>query len=82
MMAGRNPPRLASVTIRRLVLPQSEAGQGMGDGIADAIAGELGCFAALGATPHVGVAEAIARGVATHPRLGAIGLLPRARSRP
>jgi hypothetical protein len=65
-MADRFRPALASVTIRRLVLPAAEGGHGLGDAIAAALARELGAGGA-DAPPRPGVAQAIARGIAGHP---------------
>jgi hypothetical protein len=67
-MAGRSHPALASVTIRRLVLPEAEAGHGLDDAIAAALAREFGAGGA-DASPRPGVAQAIARGIAGHPAM-------------
>jgi len=66
-VAHRDHPALASVTIRRLVLPERQAEPTLGAAIAAALARELGGGAA-GAAKETGVAQAIARGIAGHPR--------------
>lgn len=78
-MADRRRPALASITIRRLVLPETEAGHGLGDAIAAALAGELGT-AGREAVPNPGVAQAIARGIAHHPELTAMRASPGGRA--
>jgi ribulose kinase len=63
-MAERSRPALASVTIRRLVVPGAEAGPGLGDAIAAALAHEL--RSRSDPAPQSGMAQAIARGIARH----------------
>jgi hypothetical protein len=65
-MADRSHPALASVTIRRLVLPEAEGGHGLGDAIGAALARELGA-GGTDAPPRPGMAQAIARCIADHP---------------
>ncbi|HYI49234.1 MAG TPA: hypothetical protein VEX35_12300 [Allosphingosinicella sp.] len=63
-MADSSRPALASVTIRRLVLPAAESSPALRDAIAAALARELGPGSA---DSPPGVAQAIARGIARHP---------------
>lgn len=71
MTAERPRPALASVTIRRLVLPDGAAGHGLGEAIAAALSYELRGGVEPG--PRFGLARAIARDIATHPGTAAAG---------
>lgn len=66
-MADRTRPHLASVTIRRLVLPAGEIGADLDSAIGAALAREFGALP--GAAPESGLAQEIARGIARHPDL-------------
>jgi hypothetical protein len=67
-MAENIRPTLASVTIRRLTLPDGGDGTGLGDAIAAALTGEF-AVGGVGPAPGRGVAQAIAREIARHPAI-------------
>jgi hypothetical protein len=68
MIRARHHPRVASVTIRRLVLAEERGGPALGEAIAAALSRE---FAGGGPppAPEPAIAQAIARDVARHPAL-------------
>ena len=68
---------LASVTIRRLVLPPGAVGPDLGDAIRDSIVEQLERTEATAASPDV--ARSIARSIVRHPSLGEAGVLCPAR---
>jgi hypothetical protein len=72
MTIDRNRPALASITVRRLILPPGQPGPALAEAIASAVARELG-DRARAAAREPAVAQAIGEAIAQHPRLAASG---------
>jgi hypothetical protein len=78
MTADLPRPHLASVSIRRLVLPEGQASPPLAEAIAAALASELARGSRAVRAP--GVAQAVAQAIAHDPVLAATGALDRGRS--